>query len=251
MAAFRLQTVALCRLSEALLARNTTTVLDFCAAILHTKLFPRIISARQHESASPWFASIAQLVEHRSRKAGVIGSSPIAGSSCNVTPPFGEAFFVLRNPAPASIWPIASRSQSSTDPLSPARAKNFSICCSLTGRNGPVLHPPPEKSTPFQCVLRGFAGRRGLEGLANWGFVERGRRCTRQNANHALKWRTFFPAGGPRAEREGGPVRFAPSVCSAGRPQAATYRKVFVLGCRARWARFVDAPRNHSEASTR
>ena len=106
MVVFRLQTVALCRLSEALLARNTTTVLDFCAAILHTKLFPRIISARQHESASPWFASIAQLVEHRSRKAGVIGSSPIAGSSCNVTPPFGEAFFVLRNPAPVTSSPL-------------------------------------------------------------------------------------------------------------------------------------------------
>ena len=106
MVAFRLQTVALCRLSEALLAQDTTTVLDFCAAILHTKLFPRIISDRQHESASPWFASIAQLVEHRSRKAGVIGSSPIAGSSCNVTPPFGEAFFVLRNPASVISSPL-------------------------------------------------------------------------------------------------------------------------------------------------
>lgn len=46
------------------------------------------------------------MVEHRSRKAGVIGSSPIAGSSCNVTPPFGEAFFVLRNPAPVTSSPL-------------------------------------------------------------------------------------------------------------------------------------------------
>ena len=29
---------------------------------------------------SRWRASVAQLVEHRSRKAGVTGSSPVAGS---------------------------------------------------------------------------------------------------------------------------------------------------------------------------
>ena len=42
------------------------------------------------DSVCPWSASIAQLVEHRSRKAGVIGSSPIAGSSCS--------------PKPGSVW---------------------------------------------------------------------------------------------------------------------------------------------------
>lgn len=33
-----------------------------------------------HELHQPMVASVAQLVEHRSRKAGVTGSSPVAGS---------------------------------------------------------------------------------------------------------------------------------------------------------------------------
>ena len=136
-------------------------------------------------------ASIAQLVEHRSRKAGVIGSSPIAGSSCNVTPPFGEAFFVLRNPASVISSPLHRVLSLQRIRFHRPEQKLFDLL-QFDGMDSPASTRLQKKSTPFQCVLRIFAGRRDLEGLANWGFVERGRRCARPIADHALKWRTFF-----------------------------------------------------------
>ena len=42
---------------------------------------------------SRWRASVAQLVEHRSRKAGVTGSSPVAGSIDYLASQQWEAFF--------------------------------------------------------------------------------------------------------------------------------------------------------------
>ena len=56
---------------------------------------PRIVvSALLH-------ASIAQLVEHRSRKAGVIGSNPIAGSSLDHRSEviFSLAYFIIYTPS--------------------------------------------------------------------------------------------------------------------------------------------------------
>lgn len=64
-----------------------------CGAGLREAPFPRNIIDRG--SSCPYLtASIAQLVEHRSRKAGVIGSSPIAGSSDMKTPSATRAFLV-------------------------------------------------------------------------------------------------------------------------------------------------------------
>ena len=58
-----------------------TYVEHFLVGILRRAAFPRNIVTRWCGSrAIHKDASIAQLVEHRSRKAGVIGSSPIAGS---------------------------------------------------------------------------------------------------------------------------------------------------------------------------
>lgn len=57
----------------------------FSIFILRRSGFPRNIVIRWSAHARPRDASIAQLVEHRSRKAGVIGSSPIAGSMHVIT----------------------------------------------------------------------------------------------------------------------------------------------------------------------
>ena len=65
----------------------------FSIFILRRNGFPRNIVIRWSAHAPPRDASIAQLVEHRSRKAGVIGSSPIAGSSDMKTPSATRAFF--------------------------------------------------------------------------------------------------------------------------------------------------------------
>ena len=246
MVAFRLQTVALCRLSEALLARNTTTVLDFCAVILHTKLFPRIISARQHESASPWFASIAQLVEHRSRKAGVIGSSPIAGSSCNVTPPFGEAFFVLRNPASVISSPLHRVLSLQRIRFHRPSQKLFDLL-QFDGMDSPASR----KKCAISVRTSGFCWKTRLGGARQLGFCRARAAVYPAKRESGAEMAHFFQRAA--LARNGKAGRCAsPSLCVLRFGlKLQLIEKIFVLGCRARWARFVDAPRNHSEASTR
>ena len=99
------------------------------------------------------------------------------------------------------------------------------------GMDSPASTRLQKKSMPFQCVLRIFAGRRGLVGLANWGFVGRGRRCARPVANHALKWRTFFSGRPSRGTgRRAGALR--PLCVFCGSASNCNKSKSFWLGMR-------------------
>ena len=123
--------------------------------------------------------------------------------------------------------------------LSPPPDKKLFDKLQFDGAERPRLHPPPEKTTPFQYVLRIFAGRRDLEGLANWGFMEHGHRCTRQNANHALKWRTFSSGRPSRGTgRRAGALR--PLCVFCGSTLNCNKSKSFSCGHPIRPQRFAD-----------
>ena len=108
--------------------------------------------------------------------------------------------------------------------------KNYSIYCSLTGWTAP---PPPasRKKCAISVRTSDFCWKAWLGGARQLGFCRARASVYPAKRESRTEMAHFFPAGSPRAEREGGPVRFAPSVCFAGRPQTAINRRVFGWVC--------------------
>ena len=189
-----------------------TYVEHFLVGILRRAAFPRNIVTRWCGSrAIHKDASIAQLVEHRSRKAGVIGSSPIAGS------------MIFRR--------LLSRRRFWYEPLSWIRTdevaelgKAHERLCQRSARGAKRRSDPAQP----RAALYGSVRRRVHSRVHSWAFCQ-GAPCISRGNEPADALRGGFPASG-RIAREN--ARLLPALPSW--VHLRVHRRV--LMCNKKWS---------------